>query len=300
MKYYEVNFYIHCPEAMRDDARDVVSALAGEAGFETFEYTEDGGLKGYVQQDLFNADLLHTLLSNVPFEEVTIDYDYSEAEDRDWNEQWEQEGFEPIIVSSPTLMERTDRPFCSIVIHDGRHLPDTSIPERLAIEIDAHLAFGTGTHETTRMMCHALMEQPLDGKEVLDCGCGTGILGIVALKSGAARCTAYDIDEWSVDNTRHNAVINHVDERLETLHGDASLLCSMNQQFDVVMANINRNILLSDMPRFCSVMKPQGTLLLSGFYKEDIPMLQERAQQLGLTITGTKEDNGWCALILTM
>jgi len=140
----------------------------------------------------------------------------------------------------------------------------------------------------------------LDGKLVLDCGCGTGILGIVALKLDAAECTAYDIDEWSVDNTHHNAVINRVDERLKVLHGDASLLSQMEKQFDVVMANINRNILLNDMPSFCKVMKPHAMLLLSGFYQEDIPLLQERAQELGLTLTDKKEENGWCALIFKL
>ena len=304
MKYYEVIFHIQCPEALRGDACDVVTALAGEAGFETFEETEDGGLKGYVQQEQLDTTLLDALLSGCPFENVTVSYDISEAEDRDWNEQWEQEGFEPIVIGD------------AIVIHDGRHLPppsprpatsgdallakNTQYPSPLAIEIDARLAFGTGTHETTRMMCSALMEQPLDGRQVLDCGCGTGILGIVALKLGAAACTAYDIDEWSVDNTRHNAVINRVDERLQALHGDASLLNAMEERFDVVMANINRNILLNDMPAFRRVMKPQATLLLSGFYHEDVPILLSRAQELGLKLIDSKEDNNWCALRLAL
>ena len=177
---------------------------------------------------------------------------------------------------------------------------NTQHPSPIAIEIDARLAFGTGTHETTRMMCSALMEQPLDGRQVLDCGCGTGILGIVALKLGAAACTAYDIDEWSVDNTRHNAVINRVDERLQALHGDASLLNGMEERFDVVMANINRNILLNDMPAFRRVMKLQATLLLSGFYREDVPILLSRAQELGLKLIDSKEDNNWCALRLAL
>jgi len=294
MKYYEVNFHIQSPESTINDVKDVVSALACEAGFETFEETQDGGLKGYVQQGLFDRGLLDSLLSSCPFEDTTVSYDICEAEDCDWNEQWEQEGFEPIWVEGSNKK--------LLVIHDGRHLPEsTKLGQPLVnIEIDARLAFGTGTHETTRMMCSALMEQSLDGKLVLDCGCGTGILGIVALKLDAAECTAYDIDEWSVDNTHHNAVINRVDERLKVLHGDASLLSQMEKQFDVVMANINRNILLNDMPSFCKVMKPHAMLLLSGFYQEDIPLLLERAQELGLTLTDKKEENGWCALIFKL
>jgi ribosomal protein L11 methyltransferase len=167
------------------------------------------------------------------------------------------------------------------------------------IEIDAHLAFGTGTHETTRMICATLLGTPLKGKRVLDCGCGTGILGICALKLGAAQCTAYDIDEWSVDNTRHNSIINQVDSLLTVMHGDASLLDSQQVSFDLVMANINRNILLQDMSRFVSVMAPGSTLLLSGFYEEDCEMLTHAAQACGLTLKGKKQDDAWAMLIFT-
>ena len=290
MKYYEIIFTIESPSGIRGDVRDVVSALAGEAGFETFEETDDGGLKGYVQQEVFDRELLDTLLSSCPFEDVRISYDISEAEDRDWNEQWEEEGFEPITVEGSS-----QGGVKTLVIHDGRHLPPAGMGD-ISIEIDAKLAFGTGTHETTRMMCATLMEHPLAGKRVLDCGCGTGILGIAAMKCGAESCTAYDIDEWSVDNTRHNAVINHVDERLTVMHGDASLLGGIDEQFDVVMANINRNILLNDMPAFLRVMKPDGLLMMSGFYTEDIPLLATRAQELGMQLAAKREDNGWACV----
>jgi ribosomal protein L11 methyltransferase len=187
-----------------------------------------------------------------------------------------------------------------LIIHDGRHLPDlTLLNTSLSIEIDAHLAFGTGTHETTRLMCRRLMELDLNGKRVLDCGCGTGILAIAALKLGAATALAYDIDEWSVDNTRHNAVINQVDNRLEAAHGDATLLYNMQpESFQVVMANINRNILMADMPQFVRMMTPDGRLLLSGFYREDVPLLAEKAAELGLTVTDVSEDNGWACMML--
>ena len=201
MKYFEVDFTISPYSA---DASDVLAAMAGEAGFETFEETETG-LKGYVQQSLFDVSELKTALEDFPFEDTTISYDIREAEDRDWNEQWEQEGFEPIVISN------------NLVINDGRHLPDDSLfathsSQLTSIEIDAKLAFGTGTHETTRMICSTLLDLKPEGR-VLDCGTGTGILSICALKLGAQEAIGYDIDEWSVDNARHNAVINQVDER---------------------------------------------------------------------------------------
>ena len=328
MKYYEVDFNVLPVSA---DARDLLAALAGEAGFETFEET-DGGLKGYVQQNMFDSDLLDSMLQSFPMPGVTVSYTVSEAEDRDWNEQWEQEGFEPILVDSGWWMvdggglkvdsgwwmvdggelkveggglkveggrlkvEGDVRP--SILIHDGRHYPPSTLhlpPSTIKVEIDAHLAFGTGTHETTRMVCSTLLALDLQGLRVLDCGCGTGILGIVAMKLGAKECVAYDIDEWSVDNTRHNAVINQVE--VASLHGDATIIDKVEGLFDVVMANINRNILLADMPHFVKKMSPDGRLVLSGFYTADVPLLTARAAELGLSLIGQKEENGWACLL---
>ena len=279
MKYFEVDFTISPYSA---DASDVLAAMAGEAGFETFEETETG-LKGYVQQSLFDVSVLKTALEDFPFEDTTISYDIREAEDRDWNEQWEQEGFEPIVISE------------NLIIHDGRHLPD-STPD-IAIEIDAKLAFGTGTHETTRMICSTLLELQPKGR-VLDCGTGTGILSICALKLGAQEAMGYDIDEWSVDNARHNAVINQIDNRFTSLLGDASILNKVEGTFDLVMANINRNILLNDMPQFVSKMNADATLILSGFYTDDCQTLIEKAQTLGLTLQQQKEDQQWACLVL--
>lgn len=279
MKYFEVDFTISPYSA---DASDVLAAMAGEAGFETFEETETG-LKGYVQQSLFDVSALKAALEDFPFEDTTIGYDIREAEDRDWNEQWEQEGFEPIIISD------------NLIIHDGRHLPD-STPD-IAIEIDAKLAFGTGTHETTRMICSTLLELQPKGR-VLDCGTGTGILSICALQLGAQEAIGYDIDEWSVDNARHNAVINQVDNRFTSLLGDASILNKVEGTFDLVMANINRNILLNDMPQFVSKMNGDATLILSGFYTDDCQILIEKAQTLGLSLRQQKEDQQWACLVL--
>ena len=254
------------------------------------------GLKGYVQQQLFDQSALQSALEDFPFDNVDITYTIREAEDRDWNEQWEQEGFEPITLPG-------------LVIHDGRHLPadvsslHTPHSTLLEIEIDARQAFGTGTHETTRMICSELISlltpHSTLPERVLDCGTGTGILSICALKLGAAEAVGYDIDEWSVDNARHNAVINRVDDRFTSLLGDASILNKVEGTFDLVLANINRNILLADMPAFKQKMAPGATLILSGFYTADCPMLIDKAATLGLTFQKQKEDHDWACLVFS-
>ena len=306
MKYFEAEFII---SPLSPDAVDLLAAIAGEAGFESFEETPTG-LKGYVQQQLFDQYTLQTALAGFPFEHIDITYTIREAEDRDWNEQWEQEGFEPILVEGGGWKVEGDMP-SGIVIHDGRHLPTDEISLHhplfsfLQIEIDAHQAFGTGTHETTRMVCSALLSflSPLTSHHsplrVLDCGTGTGILSICALKLGAKEAIGYDIDEWSVDNARHNAVINHVDDHFTSLLGDASILNKVEGTFDLVLANINRNILLADMSAFRKKMAPGATLILSGFYTADCPMLIEKAATLGLTLRQQKEDHDWACLVFS-
>ncbi len=308
MKYFEAEFVI---SPFSPDATDLLAAVAGEAGFESFEETPTG-LKGYVQQQLFDQLTLQTALADFPFDNVDITYTIREAEDRDWNEQWEQEGFEPIVVRGKWREVRGKRNVQALIIHDGRHLPTNEISfhfplsSLLEIEIDARQAFGTGTHETTRMICAALLDlfsnlSPLTSHlsplRVLDCGTGTGILSICALKLGAKEAVGYDIDEWSVDNARHNAVINRVDDRFTSLLGDASILNKVEGTFDLVLANINRNILLADMPAFKQKMAPDATLILSGFYTADCPMLIDKAASLGLTLQQQKEYHDWACLV---
>ena len=304
MKYFEVEFTIL---PFSTDAADLLAAIAGEAGFETFEETSTG-LMGYIQQDLLDVGILQASLSDFPFEGTSISYDIRPAEDRDWNEQWEQEGFEPIVVEGDSWSEECgvwSEECPVIVIHDGRHLPEIMPTGAIPIEIDAKLAFGTGTHETTRMICSELISlltphSPLPQTRVLDCGTGTGILSICALKLGATEAIGYDIDEWSVDNARHNAVINQVDNRFTSLQGDASILNKVEGNFNLVLANINRNILLADMESFRGKMAPDACLILSGFYTEDSKMLIEKAKTLGLKLTKQKEDQNWACLVFSL
>lgn len=281
MKYYKVTFSIDAPEELLGDVRDLLADAAGEAGFESFEETLEG-MNGYVQTALLDRNALEQAVSDFPISGVGISYTVTDAEDKDWNEAWESQGFEPITVGN------------RCVIHDGRHLPDQTA--EVSVEIDARQAFGTGSHETTRMMATALMEQQPEGKDVLDAGCGTGILGILALKLGARQVTGYDIDEWSVDNARHNAIINRVESGYTALLGDSSVIENTPQRFDIVAANINRNILLADMKRWVGVMKSGGTLLTSGFYTDDKAMLEDHAKGLGLVKTAEKENNNWACM----
>lgn len=290
MKYFITNIAIVCDDAaLTDPISDILKTYLADIGYEAFEddsesaMTESGTLlrdyrkehpfapftcfSAYIQQSLFNEEQLKETFDTIPFDGVHIYHSLKEAEDKNWNEQWEQS------------LEQSD------------------ICQQLGITIDVKQAFGTGGHNTTRMIASTLQCEELSGKTVLDCGCGSGILSIAALKLGALKATGYDIDEWSVNNTRHNAELNgYSNEQITALLGDASILSSIDEQFDYVLANINRNILLNDMPAFVSKMKPHGKLILSGFYQEDVPMLTQKAESLALTLLQSKEDDNWSCL----
>lgn len=291
MKYLVATFKIVCPDELLQTCRDLTADAAAQAGFESFEDTDDG-IRGYVQKDLLDKTLLDEQIKDFPIDRVTITYSIEDAEDKDWNETWEEQGFEPIIVDN------------RIVIYDAKHTTINDLSSLLAplslpvpIGIDAKLAFGTGTHQTTRMIVSTLLSMNIEGKRVLDCGTGTGILGITASKLGASAVAGYDIDEWSVENAKHNAEINNVGN-MTVYHGDAHVINHISGTFDIVIANINRNILLNDMNAFVSAMSGHSTLVLSGFYEEDIPILLEKASSIGLKETERKKDGDWCCLIL--
>ncbi len=284
MRYLSAKFTVKLPpeeEHLRQTCLDLISTYAGEAGFESFEES-DGHLTGYVQSDLFDRSQLDTLLSEFPIDGAVVSYTTEEAEYKDWNEPWEQEGFQPIEIEG------------QCVIHDPRHTlpPQDGV---IDITIDARMAFGSGTHATTQMVVSELLSTDLNEKNVLDCGCGTGILSITASKRGAASVVAYDIDEWSVENTQHNAQLNGV-ENIDVLAGDVHILSHVSGLFDVVMANINRNVLLSDMEEMRSVMSTGGKLIISGFYDTDAPMLIAEGTRLGLTLDNRRQTGEWVLL----
>ena len=286
MKYFVAKFKINCDADLLQPARELLSAAACEAGFEAFEDTDDG-LLGYVQRPLYDKDALDAAIADYVPDGATVEYSVEEVPDQDWNQGWEDEGFEPIGVSD------------SLVIYDAKHTDRSMFAGDdgvMRIFIEARNAFGTGTHQTTRMILRRLLAMDLRGKSVLDCGCGTGILGIVASRLGAGMVLGYDIDEWSADNAQHNATLNGV-ENLRVLLGDASVLGDVSERFDLVIANINRNILLADMSAFRAHMAEGGSLILSGFYEADVPMLEKAAAEQGLTLCDVTTDDDWaCAL----
>ena len=286
MKYLVAKFKIATSEDLLQVCKDLLADSAAEAGFESFEETQEG-LEAYMQKELFDKDALDASIADFPIEGTDISYTIEDAEDKDWNEEWEEQGFDPICVDDQVL------------IYDAKHpeLHPTTSPDHIEIGIEAKLAFGTGNHETTRMIVSTLLNMNLYKMRVLDCGCGTGILGLVASKLGASEVVGYDIDEWSVENAKHNAQLNGVDN-LEVYFGNASVINHISGVFDVVLANINRNILLEDMKSFRGVLNEGGYMILSGFYEEDIPVLLEKAKEFGLYESGRRTDNNWACLVL--
>ena len=253
--------------------------MLGEVGFESFVEQADG-IAAYIQKDLYSENALKEALANFPLPDTQVEYTYQEVEDKDWNEEWEKNFFQPIIIS--------DR----CVIHSTFH---HDIPQaEYDIVINPQMAFGTGHHETTSLIIGELLDNNLQGKSLLDMGCGTSILAILARMRGAVPCTAIDIDEWCVRNSLENIELNGVD-RISVFQGDASALKGKGP-FDVIIANINRNILLNDMKQYVSCMHPGSELYMSGFYVDDIPVIQAEAERNGLHFVHHKEKNRWAAV----
>ena len=276
MKYFEFTFHTSpCTETVND----VLTAVLGEVGFESFVECE-GGLTAYIQQTLCDENAIKIAITEFPLPDTDITYTYTEAEDKDWNEEWEKNFFQPIVIG--------DR----CVIHSTFH---NDVPQaEYDIVINPQMAFGTGHHETTSLIIGELLDSDLQGKALLDMGCGTSILAILARMRGASPCTAIDIDEWCVRNSLENIALNGVDN-IAVSQGDASSLKSKGP-FDMVIANINRNILLADMKHYIARMNPGAELLMSGFYIDDIPVIREEAERNGLHFVHHREKNRWAAV----
>ena len=280
MKYFEVTF---TTSPCNETVNDVVSALAGEIGFESFVEWENG-VQAYIQQSLFDEEALKSMVADFPLPDTTIEYTVVEAEDKDWNEEWEKNFFQPIVIG--------DR--CCIHSTFHKDTPQTEYE----ILINPQMAFGTGHHETTSSIISELLEADLQEKSVLDMGCGTSILAILASMRGAGPITAIDIDDWCVNNSRDNIALNGI-ENITVEWGDANLLKG-REPFDVIIANINRNILLADMAQYAACMHSGSELFMSGFYVEDIPVIQEKAESLGMEFIHHREKNNWAAVKFIM
>ena len=257
-------------------ARELLIAELGNAGFESFTETEEA-VEAYIPSGDFSQELLgsENLQQNEFF---SFRFTVETIADQNWNEVWEQNYFEPLLIEEQCMIRA---PF-----------HNTYPSAEFEIIINPKMAFGTGNHETTHLMIKAMLEIDMKDLSVLDMGCGSGILSILASMKKASEITAIDIDEWSTNNTLENAALNNANNILVRL-GDASLL--KGQQFDLILANIQRNILLQDMPAYVRVLKPGGILLMSGFYQADLETIEGKATSLGLKMTRTYERSDWYA-----
>ena len=274
MKYIEVTISMSDTTLFRDL---LVDTLGNEGPYESFVDTPDG-VKAYVRQSDYDPQYLSATVQAFP---VPLQYSVAEMEDKDWNSEWEK-GHKAVLVQYEGGNIWVRAPF---------HPHRTDVDYELIIE--PKMSFGTAHHPTTYMMLSYVAELPMKERRVLDMGCGTAVLGILAKIRGAAYVEGVDIDEWAFDNARENAAANGVDITLRL--GDASAL---EGNFDIVIANINRNILLADMETYSRVLSAGGTLLLSGFYEADEGVLVARANELGMTLAGKKSKDGWSSLQL--
>jgi ribosomal protein L11 methyltransferase len=268
--YLEYSFTV----TPKDPATEILIAELGNAGFESF-VENDNGVVAYIQKNEWNTNLLDNIFI-LNSDEFQIKYSQKEVAQTNWNAEWEK-NFNPIEVDDSVSVRA---PF-----HDNANL-------KYDIVIEPKMSFGTGHHETTHMMIQHLLQLDLQGKKVLDMGCGTGILAILAEMRGAIQLDAIDIDNWCYVNSIENVARNNC-KNITVLEGDASLI---KDTYDVVIANINRNILLNDMSIYTKALNENGVLLLSGFYKSDIKIINDSVKANELTFVKQLEKNNWVAL----
>ncbi len=260
----------------RDPATEILIAELGYAGFESFVENKEGVI-AYIQKEEFKEDILDDIFI-LKSDEFNIEYQKEEIAQVNWNSEWEK-NFNPILIDDTVYIRA---PF-------HNKLPNI----KYDIVIEPKMSFGTGHHETTHMMVKHLLNIDFKDKKVLDMGCGTGILAILAEMLGANPIDAIDIDNWCYLNSVENAERNQC-ENISVFEGDASLL--INKKYDVIIANINRNILLNDIKTYANSLNENGILLLSGFYQEDIPIIDAEVSKFNLELQTIEERKNWVAL----
>jgi ribosomal protein L11 methyltransferase len=266
-----------------ETATDILAAILADAGFESF-MPDETGLTSYIPEGLFSEQLIDTTLAEFPLPNHQLQSSFQKIEGQDWNSEWEKHYFQPIVVAD------------QCVIHSSFHKDIPVCP--YDIVIDPKMAFGTGHHATTSLIIEQLLSLDLNGKSTIDMGTGTGILAILAAMRGASPVNGVEIDPAAYDNAVENIATNgHPEIKLHL--GDAAKL-SECPDVDIFIANINRNIITGDLAAYAAKLKPGATMLLSGFYEADIPVIMEVAKPLGLTeIRHTVKGDNWCCLRLT-
>ncbi len=260
-----------------EDITDLLAAFLCDEGFESFK-PDDCGLTAYVRTDLYDEGAVKKILEEFP---IDTDFTFSSGtvKGEDWNEEWEKHYFQPIVVDD------------KCVVHSSFHKDVPSA--EYDIVIDPKMAFGTGHHSTTSNMMRHILSSDMEGKSVIVMGTGTGILAILCKMKGADNVTGIEIDPFAWENAVENAALNNV--KVNMLCGDAGLLAGLDQA-DYFLANINRNVITSDIESYASCLKQGGIMLLSGFYRSDIPIVEKAANEYGLFLESEKEDNDWVAL----
>jgi ribosomal protein L11 methyltransferase len=269
MIYTQISFKI-TPD--NQENREILGAVLSDLAFESFDENPDSVL-GYIPGESFNPEEMNGITSSLPF---SVSTEIESIPDQNWNEVWEKNYFKPLLIGNRCLVRA---PF---------HIEYE--PAEFELVIEPKMAFGTGNHETTTLVAEQILEMDLTGKTVLDMGCGTGILGMLASLKGAESVTAIDIDTWSFESTVENARLNNI-FNLEAKLGDAGLLG--NEIYEIIFANIHKNVIISDLPVYESVLQSGGKIYLSGFYTHDMPDVKAKAESLGLRETDFQERNNW-------
>ena len=275
--YYKVKFTLAPCLAYECD---ILAALLADVGFESFEQTDDG-VDAFVKKELWDKDAVSEVIKLYDFE-AKIDFSEELVVGQDWNEEWEKHYFNPIVFED------------KCVIHSSFHKDFPRL--QYDIVIDPKMAFGTGHHETTSLMIKRILDAEMTGKSVLDMGTGTGVLAILSAMVGAANVVGVEIDPPAYENAVANAQLNghpEIDLRL----GGAETVAESNS-FDFVLANINRNIITADIDRYASALKAGGEMMLSGFYVDDVPVVEAAANKCGLERVSVIEKNRWANLQL--
>ncbi|MFW5819681.1 MAG: 50S ribosomal protein L11 methyltransferase [Bacteroidota bacterium] len=276
MAYKQYSFSFENPD---EEILDVLTAYLSHGGFEGF-YSEGNVLNAYIEEENLEAGQPEAILSAPAFSDLSISFEVKDLPIKNWNEEWER-SYEPVIVDD----------ICAIIA--PFHYPPEGIKH--IIHIEPKMSFGTGHHETTRLMIKQINKLQIQKKRVLDMGCGTGVLGIFALMKNASFVTAIDIDEWACENSLENFERNGWNrDRFEIIQGNASSI--PDKSYDVILANINRNILLEDMEKYYEQLQPGGLLILSGILVADRDIIIDKAGNIGLQLLSELEEDKWLAV----